>query len=250
MKSLRKVVYIIGATRSGSTVLDLIISSNSKCATVGELRLFGKHQCGMCEKSCSYWDSYRKLVGRYGIYGAAFEVFNKDILVDSSKRWHWIFERVGKEDYNYKIIHLVRNGLDRLKTQKIQKGLIRKSDVKGWVKTYERSEEIRKQHDGLFVRYEDIHREEEIRRICGFVGIEFEPTMLEFWKFQHHGIAGSPTAYSFVKSYHGIGGGIDFYRRHGFNIRPRLGHDFLSKKDVKVFKKYGGEKLNRKLGYE
>jgi len=217
----KRVVYILSSTRSGSTMLDMVLSSHSECVSLGEKPFY---------------------------YKEAFKVFNTKILVDSSKKWKWLKERIDSESYEYKIIHLVRNGLDRLKFRKINDGHIRPYVVQTWVNTHKKCEKLRKKYGGILVKYEEI--EQEIPRICEFIGIDYQPQMIEFWKHEHHGLLGSKTAYSMVRKYHNKKYENTYVDEHGYNIAPRLGHEFLDEKDLKVFNKCVGRKLNKELGYE
>lgn len=248
---MKKVVYILGSTRSGSTMLDLIISAHPDCATVGELCLLHKRKCGLCGADCERWAKFREVFDGKKYYKAAFEAFGVDTIVDSSKKWRWFLERAKNEKLDYRVIHLVRNGLDRLKTKKRIEGFIHKRIVQAWVNTHRQCEEVRKKYNGILVKYEDLHKPKTLGMICSFTGIDYREDMCDFWKVKHHGLLGSKTAYSLVRSYHGASGKhMEFKDEHGFNLTPRLGHEFLDAKDIKTFKDHGGSKLNRKLGYE
>jgi hypothetical protein len=107
---------------------------------------------------------------------------------------------------------------------------------------------VRKKYGGILVKYEEIER--QLPEICAFIGINYQPGMKEFWKHPHHGLLGSKTAYSLVRAYHQMGDGHgQFVQTHGFSLKPRVGHGFLDKADIKVFAAHGGKKLNRLLGY-
>jgi len=248
---MKTVVCIIGSTRSGSTMLDLIISSNPKCASLGELTLFEKRQCGFCDSDCHKWEEYKKMVRLPYYYDAAFNVFKKPILVDSSKKWRGLKERVKLEpEYDYKVIHLVRNGLDRLRFRKKFWGKIEPYVIHGWTRTHNKCEKMRKKHNGVLVRYEDLGKINIIKNLCGYIGIDYEPSMRDFWQHEHHGILGSKTAYSLVRAFHGLSENTDsFVLEHGFDLKPRTGHKFLDKKDLQIFERHGGLKLNKELGY-
>jgi len=256
---MQKIVYILGSTRTGSTMLDMILGSHPECASLGEICLAHKRNCGFCGMNCKwwikYWKIYAKRVGCYlrvsniFRYEETFEAFNADILIDSSKKWKWLKERMKYEKYDYKIIHLIRNGKDRLKTKKRLCGKIEPKIVQAWVNTHRECEKIRKKHGGILVKYEEI--KQEIPRICDFIGIDYQPQMLEFWKHEHHGLPGSKTAFALMRNYHNIvTKHDDFIKSHGFNLKPRLGHEFLDEKDLKIFDRCGGNKLNERLGYE
>lgn len=229
-------------------MLDLIIGSHPECVSVGELCLLHRRECGLCGSTCIKWQQYRATV-RGDYYKTAFEVFNTDIIVDSSKKWRWLLDRMKNEKYDYKIIHLVRNGLDRLKAKKRLEGHIEKKIVQGWINTHRVCEKIRRKKGGILVKYEELSS--QIRAICDFIGIPYRPEMKAFWRFEHHGLLGSKTAYALVREHHKVGGEhMEYVKSHGLNLKPRLGHDFLDKKDLRVFRACGGYKLNKELGYE
>ncbi len=246
---MSQVVYIMGSTRTGSTMLDLMLGSHPECFSMGELCLLQKRECGYCGKSCRHWKEYRTKLVKPNYYTTAFTVFKKPVLIDSSKKWRWYKERK-KEDVDIKIIHLIRNGLDRLKTKKKLEGKIDPKTVMAWVNTHSKCEEIRRKNGGILVKYEDLNKG-ALEQVCEYLGIRYDFRMKEFWKHEHHGLLGSKTAYSLVKSYHNKPDEHgEFAESHGFNIAPRLGHDFLDKRDLKIFKQHFGTRLNKRLGYE
>ena len=177
-------------------------------------------------------------------------MFDTDIIVDSSKKWKWLAERSKHERYEYRVIHLVRNGKDRLKFRKRQDGKIRPDVVSAWVNTHRQCEKMRKRYGGIIVRYEDIVHDSTFERIFDFIGIQYDPKYRKFWEYQHHGLIGSKTAYSLVRSHFNGYQEHDYIKEHGFNLKPRLGHEFLDEHDIKVFNHCGGHKLNKELGYE
>jgi hypothetical protein len=50
------------------------------------------------------------------------------------------------------------------------------------------------------VRYEELTTDPAgtVRRLCDFLGLPFEPAMLEYWAHEHHPIAGNAGAHSLV----------------------------------------------------
>jgi hypothetical protein len=58
----KKVLFILGSGRSGSTLLTLILGSHPSCFAIGELdKLYGKYIkkqsiCGICQDNCSFWN--------------------------------------------------------------------------------------------------------------------------------------------------------------------------------------------------
>ena len=67
---------------------------------------------------------------------------------------------------------------------------------KKWMNRYWRYVK-RKKENGLIVRYEDFCRqpESELRRICTFLGLDFEPAMLLPAEQEHHFIHSSMSPY-------------------------------------------------------
>ena len=247
---MKKVVYILGSTRCGTTMFDLVISSHSDCASVGELCFLHKRACGFCGSECKHWVRYSKMLKKPHYYHTAFDVFGADILVDSSKKWRWLKDRAKHEDYEYKVIHVVRNGLDRLRFRKRQDKKIRPYVVSAWVNTYHKCKKLIEKFSGIEVRYEDIVHDETFEKIFNFIGIQYDPKYRRFWEYEHHGLLGSKTAYSLVRAHKGKDSTNNYVDIHGFNLTPRIGHEFLSEKDIDVFNRYGGRKLNKELGYK
>lgn len=251
MVANKKVVYILGSPRTGSTLLDLMLSCGDGCVSVGELWLYKRRrQCGMCGTECAKWNKYMKRLQKPFFYRTAFEVFGGGVLVDSSKKHKWLNERAKHENYDYKVIHIVRNGLDRLLFKKKLEGKIDPSRVTRWIEAYKANKLLTERFRGITVKYEDICTDKGLKECCDFVGIEFKPEMKEFWKHEHHGLLGSRKTYSLVRQHHGLEcERPDFVQSMGFQIKARTGHEFLDKEDLRIFKKMGGERLNKKLGY-
>src|SRR5690606_27848676 len=119
--STRRVVFIMGVGHSGSTLLELILSSHSDVLGLGELAILQEkldngasdtpRLCSVCPDECELWNGranisilrkYFSNRGRFSslarriyhmhksIYHYFFEWFDASILVDSSKRVSWI----------------------------------------------------------------------------------------------------------------------------------------------------------------
>jgi hypothetical protein len=85
------------------------------------------------------------------------------------------------------------------------------------------------------VRYEELAADTErvIRELCARIGLEFEPEMLEYWRFEHHHIAGNAGTKSLIRKFQGGDGQAlldprfnfmkdankDYYREHGLAIQ-------------------------------
>jgi len=169
---LKKVIFIMGAGHSGSTLLDLIIGSHSKAFSLGELWSISADQvskkqsliCGVCAGECAFWNRraslpvlrsyfgrwnrsnrlafalYRYLGGFKGnIYRHLLEWSRAEVLVDSSKRVWWIRRQLLPSWFwrgmNPFLIYLHRDG------RAVANSLLRKfpergmaAIAKGWVR--------------------------------------------------------------------------------------------------------------------
>jgi hypothetical protein len=67
-------LYIVSATRSGSTVLDLLLGNHPEATSVGELRRLQEHlsedgpcTCGTSVRGCEFWQGMGQTLGRNGV---------------------------------------------------------------------------------------------------------------------------------------------------------------------------------------
>lgn len=222
-----KVAFILGDGYSGSTLLDLLLGTHSRMTGLGEIdaesfdTFVGQNQLCTClfrAQECHFWT---KVLGRMrdtaggefaalgGANGDAGEVTRRtvelfravqhvtgtEILVDSSK----LFERARALAESGlvapKVIHLVRDGrgvaYSHLKRgdsfeQAVFHWLKKNAEVQDWLGADGAP-------DHLLVRYEDLcaHPAETVRRVCEFLGVEWEPQMMLYGQKTHHNIRGN-----------------------------------------------------------
>ena len=171
--------------------------------------------CRKCGKSCHIWN---KIIKRGNDFDTAFEVFDRQVLVDSSKKIGWVEKNYVRD--RDKIIVLIRNGLDVMGSCK-NRGQFNKDRIKSWVDKTSKILKYVEDKDYVILKYE--HMYYWIEYICDWIGIE-----------------------CFVeKSPHFIGGCTSLYNGKIISKRQEL----LSVSETKLFNKMAG-KLNRKLGYE
>ena len=214
-----------------------MLASNEKCFTVGELMQYGKRKCAFCGFDCDFWKGYEQGVLPGGI------------MIDSSKKVEWIKKHYKPGD---KIIQLIRNGFDRLLTYKERFGKVKAGYISKWVLKEKKIRTFLKDKDYFTVKYEDVCEGDGLQQCCDYLGIEYNPDMKSFWKFEHHGLPGSKKTYALVKAHHKRP--LDpveakFVKEHGFNTNIRKQINFMSKEEKALWVKHG-EKFNRKLGYE
>lgn len=230
-------VYIISATRTGSTMLDLMLASNKDVTTFGELMQYGRRKCAFCGVNCNFWKAYEQGIMPGGI------------IIDSSKKVEWVAKHYRPGD---KIIQLIRNGFDRLLTYKERFGKVKAEYISKWVRKEKKIHGFLKDKDHIIVKYEDVCEGDGLKQCCDYLGIEHKPEMKEYWKHEHHGLPGSKKTYALVKAYHKRP--LDpveskFVKKHGFNTNIRKQINFMNKEEQALWAKHG-EKFNRKMGYE
>jgi hypothetical protein len=95
-----KVVAVLGTSFSGSTVLNLILGAHSKIYAGGEMigLLLNRNRpiggsCTSCGLDCEYWNAdARNKVQNENLYGLTRKIFDKQIIVDTSKSVDWFKE--------------------------------------------------------------------------------------------------------------------------------------------------------------
>ena len=279
----KQVVFVMGAGHCGSTLLDLILGSHSECFSLGELfalpRFFDpnsdnyKHICSVCESDCQIWHDqfsikgfehhfYRPKSGR-GYPNANFFVHNfydylsdytgQSVLIDSSKNPNWIRHQWRLIHLSSKIrprvIYLWRDGraiVNSFLKKYPERGIARVS--RHWKKRTHTMNELFQRlpyRAKMMVRYETLAEspEKTIRKICDFLGLDFEIGMLSYWQFDHHPIAGNLGTRSLIFKYHNKFDQVfadhrkkinkskaywDYYRQIGLAIQP----DYRWKKEL------------------
>jgi hypothetical protein len=134
------------------------------------------------------------------IYDTARKIIRKNIIVDSSKnplvmKWLWL-----NSPKEFKIIYLVRDGRGVLASN-LRKNKKLKNAITEWANTHKLIgllfRKISKEHY-LKIKYESIcqNPEREIKLICDFIGVRFEPQMLNYTSRVLHNIDGNRMRFS------------------------------------------------------
>jgi len=267
----KTLVYILSSSHSGSTLLDLILSSNSISSSLGEYahiveRVKDKKPiCKLCGSDCTYWSKLNKelnKVGKLKYHDAAFNIFNTPVLIDSSKRIKWINQKTKSKKVDIKVIKITRYGLSTLLKTKRKKGSITESNVKSWIKGNKKIDTYMsrlKKSQKLFIKYEDLCNSPSdiVDKCCSFIGMPYEEGMLDFWKTKHHSIGGNAKPIGMVRLYHKMvkledmhPDVVDFFERNGFSLKldTRFAERF-SATEVKLFNRIAG-KFCKSYGYE
>ena len=187
-------VFVISSQRSGSTLLRVLLNSHSRIRSPHELHLDSLQ----VELSADYVDM---VMDELGLARQTLEHLlwdrvldhelrrsGKDVIVDKTPSNALIWRRISTAWPNAHYLFLLRHPGSVMESM-----LARHSDF-----TRERAiddvltqvaavDEARRCLDGHTLTYEDLTAdpERETRRICAYLGVDWEPQMLEYGKQEH-----------------------------------------------------------------
>jgi len=241
----------------------MLIGSHSNVLAVGEIsEIFGlsdlSNVCSLCEEHCEFWGKFNKIwIPGKDIFSQLTRFSGKKIITVS--KIGNFKEPLKNTDINLKVVRLIRDGraflssiLKKYPNQSID------TIVKLWKDTsLEQDNWIANipEQDRMIMHYENIleNTSDKLKQICSFLGIDFEISMIDYWKVKHHVIGVNKGTLSFVKRYFGFNyetSDDDFYKKQNpSDFNDKRWRDQLQPDQLKTFEDIGGE-LNRKYGYE
>lgn len=163
--------------------------------------------------------------------------WNKEVLVDSSKSMREALELNRMWPDAVKVVLLTRDGRGVYLSRR-SSGRTREQAIAGWLNYYSRalplSAKLLPQSGLLHLRYEDLAADPErtARKLCDFVGLAFEVSMLELGKATRHLVNGNDTR---------------FAANRGIRLDERWRRDLVGE-ELEFFEERGGD-MNRRLGY-
>jgi LPS sulfotransferase NodH len=191
---LKNPVFVLSSVRSGSTLIRMMLNSHSAIHAPHELHLGSIHvqvgnkwaSAAMEELSLDapqlehlLWDRllHRELT-RHG----------KTVLVNKTPsdafRWRRILECWPDARFIFLLRHpaAVAESWSRAHPNWPAESV--EKDVLRYMLAVERA---RNAHEGLTVKYEDVtrHPEAEMKRICEFIGVDWEPAMIDYGQADH-----------------------------------------------------------------
>jgi len=179
----------------------------------------------------------RSLANNFLVYDAVREVLDADIVVDSSKTYLKALGLYQQNPDQVRVILLTRDGRGVLYSN-IKRNRSRSESVAGWVTQHTRALPLFRRHIRpdhlLFVKYEAVTANpvQEMTGICRFLGVSFEPAMLDFTAKVHHSTDGN---------------NMRFQRSARIHVDNQW-MERLSEDDLRYFERHAGW-LNRELGY-
>jgi len=135
------------------------------------------------------------------LFGALLADGPMEFLVDSSKHYLDGLHLYRAAPDRTRILLLIRDGRAVFHSG-IRRGFPREAALSAWTSIYRRCLPVFDRHlppeSWLTVRYEDLAAapEQELRRICRFLGLSFDPAMLDFTEAEHHVVNGNNMRFS------------------------------------------------------
>jgi LPS sulfotransferase NodH len=183
-------VFVICTLRSGSTLLRVLLDSHSQIRSPHELHLRyvsvrfdqkwserSMKELGLDTRAADYllWDRllHRELTAS-----------RKSIIADKTPNNVFIVDRLREAWPDARFIFLLRHPGAIARSRQKYKGEGADELI---IKYVEALEAARQTYDGHTVRYEDLtaNPERELRKICDFLGVPYEATMLDYGQFDH-----------------------------------------------------------------
>lgn len=197
-------VNVGGATRSGTTMLDLMLGNASDAFSCGEVytwfRPWRAHHfklnCRCGQEPCPVWEKIRH-VSEHQFYATVFKALEVNYVIDSSKELCWLIDSQNWAiNHDIKVFKLVlwKNPIDLAYSHwKRNQGLDgwRQEFVSYYTKFFETGLPFRS------VYFNDLVNEpsKKLAEICEIVGIPYFDGKERFWEKQHHHLRGSHGTY-------------------------------------------------------
>jgi len=177
------------------------------------------------------------ILNNFRLYKNIMHFQGVNCIVDSSKDYLKAVKLYYTEPKKVKLILLVRDGRGVFYSN-LKRGASKKESLMAWLNHSRRAIKLINRHiperDYLIVKYEDLGADtrRELRRICDFVGLEYEENMLEFLAQTHH-----------------IANGNNMRFASSAKIRLDLAwQEKLGATEIDYFKRVAGS-INQRFGY-
>jgi hypothetical protein len=191
---LESPVFILSTVRSGSTLLRVLLSSHSK--------IHSPHEMHLRDIKVSVREGYpERALTEVGLDATRLEYLlwdrvlhreldeaGKEILVNKTPNDVFIVDRILECWPDARFIFLLRHPAAIAKSRHSARPQDSDERNAEMVRRYATAlEKARNAHPGLTVRYEDLASDPErvTKEICAFLGVEWEPAMLNYGEYDH-----------------------------------------------------------------
>ena len=190
-------VFIICTLRSGSTLLRVLLNSHSQIHSPHELHLryvsvhFDRKWSERSMKELGLDATAAESLLWDRILHRELAASGKSIIADKTPNNVFIVDRLREAWPDARFIYLLRHPGAIARSRLAYKGEDSEDDPDknaDLIRRYcEALEDARQTYDGHTVRYENLtaEPERELRAICDFLAIPYEPEMLEYGQFDH-----------------------------------------------------------------
>lgn len=188
-------VFVIASVRSGSTLLRMLLNSHSRIRAPHELHLRtvevrltpGFSERSMAELGLDQVELEHVLWDR--VFHLELERSGKDIIVDKTPGNVFIWERLRYAWPKARFLILLRHPegvISSLQNRKSNTATREELEANA-LKYFKPLEKARRTLDGLTLRYEELTADPEkvTREVCDYLGVAWEPSMLEYGEHDH-----------------------------------------------------------------
>lgn len=209
-----KTYGVVGTLYCGSTILSYVLGSHSKVFASGELHVLKQlkwenknfvTQCTIHKEKCNFWtqEFINYCVANYNrrydiVREKAHKKFNTPIMISSDKDFR-IYQQVMKHnEFNGFIIMFKRPEAFcySYMTHENKTAKDINSILQSYYHRYCHILTVTKSFPTAIVFYDDFATDTRgiIRKLCVWLNIDYEETMLNFWDFVHHSLSGNSGA--------------------------------------------------------
>jgi hypothetical protein len=202
-----QVVFIAAAWFSGSTLLGVMLGAHpsifyageaNKTRTLGDMTApLKKRVCRICGPGCPVWQNL-EVNGAQDLYEMLARRTGRPIVFDSTKEVTWIASQVAalRDVVPVRLVVLTRDGRAVVNSRRRKLTGSSAHDLATfWAEQMHRVEELASQFPGPVHRtsYEELASRPEatMRAVASFVGIQFDPRMVDPWHTDQHPLGGN-----------------------------------------------------------
>jgi hypothetical protein len=191
---LERPAFVLCSVRSGSTLLRVLLNSHSQIHSPHEMHL---RDLAVEVKS----DYAQRSLAESGLDARAVEHLLWDRLLHrelTSAGKHWLVNKTPSDVWeadrilecwpDARFIFLLRSPAAIARSRQAARPQDTPERNVEMVRRYVQAvEDARRTYSGLTVRYEDLAADPatEMRRVCEFLGVEWEPAMLDYGRYEH-----------------------------------------------------------------
>ncbi len=265
------VINVFSVSYSGATWINLMLGSHPESFSVGELKSIirlGKPVDTLHREDSPIWSKF-DMESSENTFRQIARISGKRVLVvNNSRKFLHEQDEEGIEPY---FVNVIRDG------RAVVASFLRKFPEKSmWSASRLWSHDLRRNRKWMRrqpservveLKYEDVveDSERELHKVCGLVGLEYDPAMLEYWNREHYYLGGNrgtllslarkrgeekaATAGATLEQDTKPQWDLDFYKKSDVStFRDERWRSELTDKQLRLFGLLAG-RLNRKLGY-